>query len=77
MGTRMWSVKEAAQAARDVAYRLEELGEFGASVSPKIQELADTGPAELAQVWLDRQILLGLITPEGARAVEKLIEDLR
>lgn len=30
-----------------------------------------------ASTWLDRQILLGLITPEGARAVEKLIEDLR
>jgi hypothetical protein len=27
--------------------------------------------------WLERERLLGLITPEGARAVEKLIEDLR
>jgi|GEM_PF-6506358 len=27
--------------------------------------------------WLDRQRLLGLISPEGAAAVERLIEDLR
>jgi hypothetical protein len=26
--------------------------------------------------WLDRQRLLGLISPEGAAAVERLIEDL-
>jgi hypothetical protein len=27
--------------------------------------------------WLDHHKLLGLITPEGVRAVEQLIEDLR
>jgi hypothetical protein len=32
--------------------------------------------AQAAEEWLDRQRLLGLISPEGAAAVERLIGDL-
>jgi hypothetical protein len=57
------------------------LGDLEDLHAPPEQD-GDTGPfddstIEDAEAWLDRQRLLGLITPEGAAAVERLIEDLR
>lgn len=41
------------------------------------EHVCEDAPEAVIREWLDRQRLLGLITPEGAAAVERLIEDLR
>lgn len=68
-------MKRAAAAANDVRPQptLDELRERVGG-RRKSENVALT---MRARDWLDRQLLLGLISPEGAQAVERLIEDLR
>lgn len=55
-----------------VIYEIDALGPYPED-GP---DVTDATASELISEWLDRQRLLGLISPEGAAAVERLIGDL-
>ena len=70
----MTRAQKAQKACREAAEAIEDaLHQIGETPDGEFEDFG----AQAIRRWLDRQKLCGLISPDGAATVERLIEDLR